>query len=37
MQLNFQGSEGMREYCGRLHDIKLDNKDAINKGVETVR
>lgn len=27
----------MREYCGRLHDIKLDNKDGINKGVKTVR
>lgn len=37
MQLKFQGSERMREYCGWLHDIKLDNKDGINKGVKTVR
>ena len=24
MQLKFQGSEMMREYCGQLCDIKLD-------------
>lgn len=35
MQLKFQGSGRMREYCGQLDEIKLDNVDEINKGVKT--